>query len=142
MTLTLHRTRDMAACYILFPQVDPSTKPSHTLCTQHYYSTHKALTVTQTSDHINPTYALIHQLDRASFLHGLDLYLYIEKGLNNGRHPFPVTIFPKKPKKVPQKVVKSRDLRFAMHSVFDRQSKYQTVNYDQVFLKTWSRANK
>jgi hypothetical protein len=48
---------------------------------------------------------------------------------------------PKKPKKVPQKVVRSRDLCFAMRSVFDRQLKYQMVNYDQVFLKTWSRAN-
>jgi hypothetical protein len=103
---------------------------------------HKALTVTQTSNHIDPTYAISHQLDRASLLHGLDLYLYIEKGLNNGRHPFPINIFPQKPKKVPQKVARSHDLHFAMRSVFDRQLKYQTVNYDQVFLKTWSRANR
>jgi hypothetical protein len=29
---------------------------------------HRALTVTQTSDHIDSTYALSHRLDRASFL--------------------------------------------------------------------------
>jgi hypothetical protein len=30
------------------------------------YITHRALTVTQTSDHIDPTYALSHRLDMAS----------------------------------------------------------------------------
>jgi hypothetical protein len=103
---------------------------------------HKSLTVTQTSDHIDPTYALRHQLDRASFLTWPRPLFIHRKRPKQGSTSLSHYNIPKKPKKVPQKVARSHDLCFAMRSVFDRQSKYKMVNYDQVFFKTWLRANR
>jgi hypothetical protein len=103
---------------------------------------HRALIVTQNSDHIDPTYALNHRLDRASFLTWPRPLFIHRKRPKQGPTSLSRYNIPKKPKKVPQKVARSRDLLFAMPSIFDRQSKYQTVSYDQVFLKTWLRANK
>jgi hypothetical protein len=108
MTLTPHRTRDLCSLLDpLSPWVDPSTKPSHTLCTQHYYNMHRALTVTQTSDHIDPTYALSHRLDRASFLTWPRPLFIHRKRPKQGLTSLSHYNIPKKPKKVPQKVVRS-----------------------------------
>ena len=62
---------------------------------------HRALTVTQTSDHIDLLYALSHSLyiTHPSFSYASPTLLFIHtKGLNKGRYPFPITIFPKSPK--------------------------------------------
>jgi hypothetical protein len=84
---------------------------------------HRALTVTQNSDHIDPTYALSHRLDRASFITWPRPLFIHRKMPKQGLASLSHYNIPKKPKKVPQKVARSRDLHFAMRSVFDRQSK-------------------